>query len=151
MIFDKYGRNLFKTLELVCIALRWARLNGRFWACCRIQGRIIPHSRTSFCPCELMQSLSKSCLEMLHDRNGLIAYSKWYIFVWSFLITGVSACTCLWHKYHTFYQKLPLQLQSQQGQCVSSFASSELLLLSPHVGPADFWVRKFHAFAPQLL
>lgn len=87
-------RNLFKTLELVCIALRWARLNGRFWACCRIQGRIIPHSRTFFCQCELMQSLSKSCLEMLHDVMDLLhIVNDTYLFDPSLFLTGVSACT----------------------------------------------------------
>ena len=72
--------------------------------------------------------------------NGLIAHSKRYIFVWSFSI--FNRCKCMYIIYGTsiipFIKKLPFQLQSQQGQCISSFASSELLLLSPHVGPADF-------------
>ena len=53
-----------------------------------------PHSRTFFCQCELMQSLSKSCLEMLHDVMDLLhIVNDTYLFDPSLFLTGVSACT----------------------------------------------------------
>ena len=56
----------------------------------------------------------------------------------SLLVSDRCKCTC-WHKYHTF---------NSQGQCVSSFASSELLLLSPDAKRTcgRLLRQNFHAF-----
>ncbi len=94
----------------------------------------IPHSRTSLFPCEFMQSISV----MFGNVWKVVDFLHIRMMHTSLLVSDRCKCTC-WHKYHTF---------NSQGQCVSSFASSELLLLSPDAKRTcgRLLRQNFHAF-----